>query len=380
MKLERITLNAFFWLCSILAVRSHDDIIGVPEATLVEARNLRAANPNRLIVDVVGEIISKELQTSVRDLDYFEIFSGSGGWSQAMKSKGYVGSSFDKSTRHKSEDFSTFPGFLHVCRQIIRLRRSGHCWVGFPCSTFVYMSRSHTQRSMANPLGCTRRRDVRDANKMARHIVYVFFLCACIGVHCILEQPLSSIFTAMPCVKDAMHAYCFNRMSTWLGAFGHGLAKPSYLVHNLPSYLADKYLKRKYNVRRVKSMSTEESKARTQYYTCTKSVSKDRVWINGGRRLKATEHYPHDFCLAASDLAVALDGQTKASSVPFPPVESAACVAHNDICRELSESAPQAKPVLKLKTFDNIGGQPRNAGRKRLFDGSARCKRARKML
>lgn len=374
----RHLLSVWVSLCLIVNVNSHNDDVGVPTATLDQARELRAANPNRLIVDVVGEVISKELQTAVRDLDFFEIFSGSGGWSQAMKAKGYVGCSFDKATRHKTEDFATFPGFLHACRQVIRLRKGGHCWVGFPCSTFVYMSRSHTQRSLTNPLGCTRRRDVRDANKMARHMVYVFFLCACLGVHCILEQPLSSIFTAMPCVKDAMTAYCFKRMSTWLGAFGHGLAKPSYLVHNLPSFLADKFLKRKYNVRRIKDLSKAQAQARTQYYTLTKAKSKDRVWINGGSRLKASEHYPHEFCRAAIDLAVALDAQTS-KSARVPLEGSAACVAQNDTCSEV-EPAPQAKPVLKLKMFDDTGRPSKTASKLRLFDDTRRSKRARRML
>lgn len=275
---------------------------GVPEQTIADAKMLRAASPTSTVIEIVGKQIAKELEHIVRDFDFFEICAGSGGFTTAMRNNGFVGGAFDKVTRHKSEDLVSLPGMLHVVRQIARVRRGGYVWSGIPCCTFVWMSRTHTQRYCADPLGNTSRKDVRRANIMGRHQSYIFSFCVLLGIKCLLEQPGSSLFIRLPCIEDVMRTLGLRKMYTWLSAFGHELPKPTYLVHNLPTHIIEHFLRRRCTLKSAKKKLA--NKIRDKYYKKIPSKSSDRVWTTGQKGLKGSENYPEEFCESAALMAV----------------------------------------------------------------------------
>ena len=67
------------------------------------------------------------------------------------------------------------------------------------------------------------------------------------GVRWLVEQPVSSLFWNHPSVQIALKVvqrHLSPRMVTWMGSFGHTLAKPVHLLGTVPQHLMLRYLKR----------------------------------------------------------------------------------------------------------------------------------------
>ncbi len=67
----------------------------------------------------------------------------------------------------------TVEGFANALSSCLRLQRGAVCWLGVPCSSFVFLSRGHTRRTQTNPLGNVARRDVASANAIAARVAFL---------------------------------------------------------------------------------------------------------------------------------------------------------------------------------------------------------------
>ena len=63
-----------------------------------------------------------------------------------------------------NQDLRTIFGKAEALKKVLQLRIGALLWLGFPCTTMIWISRSVMLRSKDNPNGNTNRDDVREVN------------------------------------------------------------------------------------------------------------------------------------------------------------------------------------------------------------------------
>ena len=102
------------------------------------------------------------------------------------------------------------------------------------CSSWVWINRSSSGRSVDCPLGDVSQRYVSDANCMVSRVVFLALLATCLNLRFLIEQPASSIMNHHPKFKHMMllaerGVLSINTTHTWFGMFGGTSPKPTRL-------------------------------------------------------------------------------------------------------------------------------------------------------
>lgn len=162
------------------------------------------------------------------------------------------------------------------------------------CSSWVWINRSSSGRSVADPLGDQSQPYVVQANVMVARVIYLALLGMCLGLHVIIEQPSSSIMSHHPMFKHFL-ALSVNKVitvhtvKTWFGMFGGTSPKPT-ILWGTPSWMPQ--LQR----RLVKGK-------RWLVRTATHYVDKDGCKrVVGTKNLKGTQAYPAGYGAAVAKL------------------------------------------------------------------------------
>ena len=71
-------------------------------------------------------------------------------------------------------DILTACGFLASLQACRRLVRGALCWIGVPCSSWIWLSRGSTKRCRLRPQGNRRYKKVKESNRLVRRILYLF--------------------------------------------------------------------------------------------------------------------------------------------------------------------------------------------------------------
>jgi hypothetical protein len=157
-----------------------------------------------LIVEKAGPALLEQLQIKdardalefvrsiPRDLDFLELFAGCGRLTQAFRQFGWSSYGVDYIYDKVNHDARTPVGQAHIVKSSLRVRSWGMFSASPVCSTMVWMSRAHTQRSKENPEGDVTRKDVRDGNAMSEFVTFIFELLGLRLVWWLCEQPVSS--------------------------------------------------------------------------------------------------------------------------------------------------------------------------------------------
>lgn len=231
---------------------------------------------------------------AVRVRHFVEWFCGTGGLTTACSQLGLLVSWYDCILDPVKMNLLTDAGMAAAILLCLSLVVGGTAWFGVPCSTFVFMSRGHTKRSRMKPKGNVKRQDVRQANLIVERVSFLIKILAKRKVHWIMEQPLNSLLWYMPAIKKARRDYQVNKLKwqrrfLWLGHYGHSLSKPTELVGVFPG------LDTAWPTQRPPKR--DASSAYSQWQD-----KQGRKRVAGKAGLKATEHYPAKFCIAAAKL------------------------------------------------------------------------------
>ena len=136
-----------------------------------------------------------------RDLDMVEMYAGEAQLCKEATSAGLKAIPFEVTT-NKHNNVMTDVGFLRAATLILRLKHGAVLWCGTPCSTWVFMSRGSTRRSATEPLGDEHVEKVRVSNCLVARTVLLTLLAIARGVAWAWEQPISSLMTEHPRVKQ----------------------------------------------------------------------------------------------------------------------------------------------------------------------------------
>lgn len=131
-------------------------------------------------------------------------------------------------------DLLTDDGFALVLLLALRLRRGALATLGPQCSSWVWLSRSVTQRKPEAPAGNVKVKCVQEGNELNRRIALLVQVISLSGAYYIVEQPLSSLFFHTDAMKTAIEVTSARKVTFDMGNFGHMTKKPSIVVGNVP--------------------------------------------------------------------------------------------------------------------------------------------------
>ena len=236
----------------------------------------------------------REAVQAVRVRHVVEWFCGTGALSAACSQLGLLVSWYDCKLDPIKMSLLTDVGMAKAILLSLSLVVGGTAWFGVPCSTFVFVSRGHTKRSRMKPKGNVQRKDIRQANLIVERVVFLIKILAKRKVYWIMEQRLNSLLWYMSAIKKARRDYQVNdlkwqRSFLWMGHYGHSLSKPTELVGVFPG------LDTAWPTQRP-----PKSYASAAYRQWHDKQGRKRVAGKAG--LKATEHYPAEFCRVTAQL------------------------------------------------------------------------------
>ncbi len=260
--------------------------------------------PPQVLAEVGWDIhgVMKQARKIARVHEACELFCGHAGFCKGVQAAGGRTTAMDVllSANH---DLTTVGGMAAALLGVMSVVKGGTVWVGFPCNTFIWLTRRTSQRSSASPEGNVLRKDVQEANQMAWFVSKLLCLAAIRGVLFVIEQPASSLLFSLPAINWLQTVTQCSMVRGELGAWGHQMAKPSVFMYAGPFQEV---------LGRMMGPRQRKSGQRKKGYI----ISKVRKGENAGRRqvtgtaaLAATAQYPSRFCAAMGKQVMAAVGR-----------------------------------------------------------------------
>eukprot|EP00971_Amphidinium_carterae_P350023 6491348-Amphidinium_carterae.3 len=249
-------------------------------------------------------IMGRELQSYAR-VRAFDVFSGKGNLAEAFWETGIEAETFEledscsqdilsEEVFVEEKGFDMFVsvflkrGINHVLCVVARMPPRSLVFLGPPCSSFVWISRSIAQRTKFNPLGNEAVQFVRTGNRIAIVVARLMLLLSTLGIDFIIEQPATSMFWLHPAIAKVCQTMSSKlvRLGFEMGSFGASSAKPTKLVGSARWILALSSFKvpRKTNRKRLAHKSEHG------------------VVTGKNNDLKASAMYPVKFCFLVASL------------------------------------------------------------------------------
>ena len=229
--------------------------------------------------------------SSAARTDAAELFSGAARVAQAFEYNDFEAAQFDYERHDVFENILRPEGILTLLRILRDVRPGGLCHWATVCSTWVYLSHASTGRSAAFPEGDSTIRVTRSANCMAARVAVLIILTFIFKIKIIHEQPLSSLMSSSKYfvwLRNVLRHILggeWYECTTWMGAYGHELQKPTQLLST------DTLV---YGLRR--SLTPEQrllcdSSEGVRFVPCDESSLRRRV-VGAPKGLKASQEYP----------------------------------------------------------------------------------------
>ena len=142
-------------------------------------------------------------ESTVRDVDVAELWSGVGNIQRAASSSGFQAVSFDL-RNSPAQDMRTAGGFLAAVSLISKVKVGGLAWLAPPCSSFCYLCSVSTKRNRQNLYGDESVAKVREGNYMATAAMLFFCLAYVRGVQVVVENTRGNFFWRFPPVERVL--------------------------------------------------------------------------------------------------------------------------------------------------------------------------------
>ena len=129
----------------------------------------------------------------------------------------------------ESMDLTTPRGFSNAVFQLLNVRPGGGHTSAPVCSTWVFMSRGSTHRSVSNPLG---RRDsdaVQIGNLLAARAICLLLIASATGIFWVMEQPGTSLMYLHPLFQRLLKLVDVKQYRMNMSDYGGDTLKPTIL-------------------------------------------------------------------------------------------------------------------------------------------------------
>ena len=220
-------------------------------------------------------------------VDITEWMSGVGEILRAGNDQGFCTEGFEVSKDNIFEDFLSPLGFLNAIRLAKSAKPLGCQHWDTVCSSYIWVCRNDSKRSIMFPMGDTSRLFVLLGNQMVSRMVLVACLMRGKKVLMFLEQPLTSLMDKHKRMNSpAMDELFF--IKTWMGCFGGPTPKPSKIYASEFSALLP--LKRKMTGALKKKLKSEGPQTTYDF------IQDGRLKTTGNKQvLKTSQVYPPEY-------------------------------------------------------------------------------------
>lgn len=161
-------------------------------------------------------------------------FDGCGSLSRALNEHGIASLGYDITNDEIYENCLTLEGVQFFLMMLVRVAVGGVVWLGPPCCSWIWLTRSKSKRTRSQPEGNVHDPWVRQHNCIADFVAKVILVCHERGIYFIIEQPLSSVLFHYAPIAEAIAIAGGRSVSVRLGDFGAETTKPLRLVGTAP--------------------------------------------------------------------------------------------------------------------------------------------------
>jgi hypothetical protein len=119
------------------------------------------------------------------------------------------------------QDCLSDEGYIKLLCNVLKVRRTGIVVLAPVCSSFCWLNRSTSGRTLIDPLGDERVKSVKDGNLMVSRVVLLLWLLKARGCVFVVEQPMGSILPEHPRFVDFLKKFPGTWKVFWLLLFGH---------------------------------------------------------------------------------------------------------------------------------------------------------------
>lgn len=156
----------------------------------------------------------------VPPLDFVEFFAGQQAVSNAMKDAALVAAVFELKLDPIGQNMLTDLGFANAMNLCLSLKPGAGCLMAPVCSTWTFMNRGTSKRSLACPYGNTAVQSVQEGNTMVARCVLLLLLLASRGCWWVLEQPQGSLMQEHPALQHLMSVMTVTTLHTDVPLWG----------------------------------------------------------------------------------------------------------------------------------------------------------------
>lgn len=161
-------------------------------------------------------------------------FDGCGSLSRALNDHGIAASGYDMANDNIYENCLTLEGVQFFLMMLVRVAAGGVVWLGPPCCSWIWLTRSKSKRTGDHPEGNIEDKWVQQHNCIAEFVAKVIVTCHQRGIYWVIEQPLSSVLFRFGPIAEAIASTGGRSVSVRLGDFGAETTKPLRLVGTAP--------------------------------------------------------------------------------------------------------------------------------------------------
>ena len=185
----------------------------------------------RMIPASVKEILQCEDQSLVvlRNIHVADYFAGQARIARWSELLGLTTAAIDRD--HSSHlDLCSDEGLATAICTLLRVREGGLCFMGPQCSSWIWLSRSTTRRSAADPDGDLSLPTVREGNHLNKVVALLVTIAGLAGISWVIEQPSSSLFFHTQIMRSVILEV--NPFQRWLSLnkWGHFAQKSTLLI------------------------------------------------------------------------------------------------------------------------------------------------------
>ena len=173
------------------------------------------------------------LATTCPDLDGVEVFAGAKELTFGCRHYGLAFETIEKEDGD-DQDLLTDAGLRKAIRFICRTKEKGLLWLGVPCSSWVFIGRSNSGRSLWRPQGNESLPYTQLHNSLASVALSLARLAFCLGIYYVIEQPSTSVFWSWLPTMELLCETAAQRISFNLSAFGADTQKRLVLHGTAP--------------------------------------------------------------------------------------------------------------------------------------------------
>ena len=165
----------------------------------------------------------------LRNLLFLDICAGRARIARIASAAGLCGVAIDREYSVHM-DLNTCAGFALAVLLLLRTQPGGLLFLAAQCSSWVWVARSHTGRSKANPRGHETKPVVAEGNSLNDRAAHLCYIASMLQVVWVIEQPASSLFFDTDRMSSVIKYCGATRVHLWLYDYGHSARKGTVFV------------------------------------------------------------------------------------------------------------------------------------------------------